>query len=284
MSVVLKINEMKDQLTNSEQKIANCILDNSHKVYNMSIHELANLCNTSSSSIVRFCRKMGFDGFKEFKIELAKDVADSEKNKDIVYEDVSVDDSIQAVINKISSGNIKSIENTLELLDSYEVEKAINALDKANNIYLYGIGASGLVAMDFQYKLMRINRNAFMYLDSHTQLSTSVNIQKDDVAVGISHSGKTLEIFKAMDMANMKGATTISITKYGDNPVSNVSDIKLYVGGIEQNLRVGAIASRIAQLTVVDILFVGLARKNFEVVSDHLKGTKEIVEEFKIEK
>ncbi|WP_416198241.1 MAG: Transcriptional regulator, RpiR family [Sporanaerobacter sp.] len=284
MSVVLKINEMKDQLTNSEQKIANCILDNSHKVYNMSIHELANSCNTSSSSIVRFCRKMGFDGFKEFKIELAKDVADSEKNKDIVYEDVSVDDSIQAVINKISSGNIKSIENTLELLDSYEVEKAINALDKANNIYLYGIGASGLVAMDFQYKLMRINRNAFMYLDSHTQLSTSVNIQKDDVAVGISHSGKTLEIFKAMDMANMKGATTISITKYGDNPVSNVSDIKLYVGGIEQNLRVGAIASRIAQLTVVDILFVGLARKNFEVVSDHLKGTKEIVEEFKIEK
>lgn len=284
MSVVLKINEMKDQLTNSEQKIANCILDNSHKVYNMSIHELANLCNTSSSSIVRFCRKMGFDGFKEFKIELAKDVADSEKNKDIVYEDVSVDDSIQAVINKISSGNIKSIENTLELLDSYEVEKAINALDKANNIYLYGIGASGLVAMDFQYKLMRINRNAFMYLDSHTQLSTSVNIQKDDVAVGISHSGKTLEIFKAMDMANMKGATTISITKYGDNPVSNVSDIKLYVGGIEQNLRVGAIASRIAQLTVVDILFVGLARKNFKVVSDHLKGTKEIVEEFKIEK
>jgi DNA-binding MurR/RpiR family transcriptional regulator len=284
MSVVLKINEMKDQLTNSEQKIANCILDNSHEVYNMSIHELANSCNTSSSSIVRFCRKMGFDGFKEFKIELAKDVADSEKNKDIVYEDVSVDDSIQAVINKISSGNIKSIENTLELLDSYEVEKAINALDKANNIYLYGIGASGLVAMDFQYKLMRINRNAFMYLDSHTQLSTSVNIQKDDVAVGISHSGKTLEIFKAMDMANMKGATTISITKYGDNPVSNVSDIKLYVGGIEQNLRVGAIASRIAQLTVVDILFVGLARKNFKVVSDHLKGTKEIVEEFKIEK
>lgn len=284
MGVVLKINEIKDQLTNSEQKIASCILDNSHKVYNMSIHELADWCSTSSSSIVRFCRKMGFDGFKEFKIELAKDVADSEKSKDIVYEDVSVDDSIQAVINKISSGNIKSIENTLELLDSYEVEKAINALDKANNVYLYGIGASGLVAMDFQYKLMRINRNAFMYLDSHTQLSTSVNIQKDDVAVAISHSGKTLEVFKAIDMANMKGATTISITKYGDNPVSNVSDIKLYVGGIEQNLRVGAIASRIAQLTVVDILFVGLARKNFKVVSDYLKGTKEIVEDFKIEK
>lgn len=284
MSLLLKMNQVKDQLTNSEQKIVSCVLDDEEEVYNLSIQDLAKKCNTSPSSIVRFCKKMGFEGFQDFKIELAKGISDSKKTQNIVYEDVRVDDTIEDIVGKISAGNIKSIENTVDLLDYDEVEKAVEVLNNANNIFLYGVGASGLVALDFQYKLMRISRNAFMYLDSHTQLSTAVNIQKDDVAVGISHSGRTLEVFKAMEMANKKGAKTISITRYGDNPLSNISDIKLCTGGIEGNLRVGAIASRIAQLTVIDILFVGLAKKDFRVVSEYLKGTRMIVDDFKIKK
>ncbi|MCR2045208.1 MurR/RpiR family transcriptional regulator [Anaerosalibacter massiliensis] len=284
MSLFLKMNEVRDQLTNSEQKIVGCILDNNEEVYNLSIQELAKKCNTSPSSVVRFCQKMGFEGFQDFKIELAKEKSDLNKNHSIVYEDVRVDDTIDDIVGKISAGNIKSIENTVELLDRSEVEKAVRVLNNANNILLYGVGASGLVAMDFQYKLMRINRNAFCYLDSHTQLSTAVNIQENDVAVGISHSGKTLEVFKAIEMANKKGAKTISITRYGDNPLSSISNIKLWSGGKEKNLRVGAIASRIAQLTVVDILFVGLAQKDFNTVSEYLKGTRMMVDDFKIKK
>lgn len=284
MSLFLKMNEVKDQLTNSEQKIVSCVLDNNEEVCKSSIQEFAKRCNTSPSSIVRFCKKIGFEGFQEFKIELAKGIPTLKKSQNIVYEDVRVDDTIRNIVEKISAGNIKSIENTIDLLDYDEVEKAVEALSNANNIFLYGVGASGIVAMDFQYKLMRINRNAFMYLDSHTQLSSSVNIQENDIAVGISHSGETLEIFKAIEMANKKGATTISISKYGNNSLSNISNISLCTGGIEKNLRVGAIASRIAQLTVVDILFVGLAQKDFDLVSEYLKGTRMIVDDFKIKK
>lgn len=284
MSLFLKMNEVKDQLTNSEQKIVSCVLDNNEEICKSSIQEFAKRCNTSPSSIVRFCKKIGFEGFQEFKIELAKGIPTLKKSQNIVYEDVRVDDTIRNIVEKISAGNIKSIENTIDLLDYDEVEKAVEALSNANNIFLYGVGASGIVAMDFQYKLMRINRNAFMYLDSHTQLSSSVNIQENDIAVGISHSGETLEIFKAIEMANKKGATTISISKYGNNSLSNISNISLCTGGIEKNLRVGAIASRIAQLTVVDILFVGLAQKDFDLVSEYLKGTRMIVDDFKIKK
>lgn len=282
MSLFIKINEVKDQLTKSEGKIANYVLSNPEKVYNLSTYDLAKFSGTSPSSVVRFCQRIGFNGFQEFKIELIKNTADLENNKKIVYEDVTVDDTIEEVMNKITLENITSIEKTQKLLDSREMERAIKALERAENIYIFGVGASGIVAMDFQYKLMRINRNAIFYLDSHTQMASAVHISKDDIAIGISYSGETLEVLKSMAKAKEEGATTISITKYGENPVSNVSDIKLFVGNIEKNLRLGAISSRIAQLTVVDMLFVGIARKDFNLVSEHLRKTRMIVDDFKV--
>ena len=282
MDIFLKLHEMEEQLTKSEQKIAQCILDNSEEIYNYSIKEFAKECNTSPASIVRFCHKLGYDGFQEFKINLIKNVTNSQYKENNIYEDVSVEDDIEDIINKITMINIKSIENTKTLLDRKQLEKAINSLDEAKNIYLFGVGASGLVAMDFQHKLMRINKKAFMYLDSHSQLASAVNIEKGDVAVGISHSGKTLEVLKAIMAANEKGARTISITKYGNNPVSSAADIKLWVGDIEKNLRIGAIASRIAQLTLIDILLIGLSKKNFEVVSKIRMDSSLIVKDLKV--
>lgn len=282
MSLFVKINEVKEQLTNSEKKIANYVLANPEKVYNLSTYDLAKFSKTSPSSVVRFCQRMGFNGFQEFKIELVKNTTKLENNEKIVYEDVTVDDSIKEVIDKIALENITSIKKTKKLLDSKEMEKAIKALEKAENIYIFGVGASGIVAMDLQYKLMRINRNAIFYLDSHTQISSSVHISKDDVAIGISYSGETLEVLKSVKKAKEEGATTISITKYGDNPIGNLADIKLYVGNIEKNLRLGAISSRIAQLTVIDMLFVAIARKDFNLVSEHLKKTRMIVDDFKV--
>lgn len=282
MEIFLRIEGMKASLTDAEKKIAKYILDNSSEVYNYSIKEMANLADTSTSSIVRFCQKLGYEKFQDFKISLAMEHGYSGSNEKIIYEDVSLEDSMEEIINKISMINIKSIENIKSLIDKKELERAVNILDKAEFIYLFGIGASGLVALDFQYKLIRIGKKAIMFLDSHSQLACSVNIGKNDVAIAISHSGNTLEVFKSLEMAKKKRATTISITKYGDNPISKLSDIKLYVGDMEGTLRVGAIASRIAQLTVVDILLMGLTKINYNNVSKRLLDSSEIVKDFKV--
>lgn len=282
MEIFLRIEGMKDSLTDAEIKISKYILENSTEVYNYSIKEMASLAETSTSSIVRFCQKLGYEKFQDFKISLAMEHSNYENKENIIYEDVSLEDGIDEIINKISMINIKSIENIKSLIDKKELEKAIKALDKAVFIYLFGVGASGLVAMDFQYKLIRIDKKAIMFLDSHSQLASSVNIGKNDVAVAISHSGKTLEVFKSIEKAKSRGATTISITKYGDNPISKVSDIKLFVGDMERTLRVGAIASRIAQLTVVDILLMALAKKNYNRVSKSLLDSSQIVKDFKV--
>lgn len=282
MEIFLRIEGMKDSLTDSEKKIAKYIIENVTEVYNYSIKELADLVDTSTSSIVRFCQKLGYEKFQDFKISMAIEQGNIDDKENIIYEDVTLDDDMDEIINKISMLNIKSIENIKFLIDKKELEKAVKVLDKSKCIYLFGVGASGLVAMDFQYKLIRIGKKAIMFLDTHSQLASASSIGKDDVAIGISHGGKTLEVFKAIKEAKNNGATTISITKYADNPISKESDIKLCVGDMERTLRIGAIASRIAQLTVVDILLMALVKNNHDTISKRLLDSSEIVQDFKI--
>jgi DNA-binding MurR/RpiR family transcriptional regulator len=281
MNCSLLIRQNMDNMTESEKKIAEYVLNNSSEIYMFSAAELASLTGTSGASVIRFVKKIGFDGLQEFKIALAKnDVEDRES--EVNYDYIDTKDTVKEVITKTGRANIKTIEDTLELLDENQVEEAIEAIRNAKNIYLFGVGASALIAMDFQSKLLRINRNAHMHLDSHMQLSMAALIQQEDVAIGISYTGKTKEVYTAMLKAKEKGARCISLTKYGSNPVAAVSDIRLQVSSVEKDLRVGAISSRIAQLTLVDILFVGVAKNDFSRVDKYIKETRHMVEGLKL--
>ncbi|MBS4535266.1 MurR/RpiR family transcriptional regulator [Clostridium sp. D2Q-14] len=284
MNVILRIKEGKQDLTQSEMKLSKYILENLNDISELSVQSLAEKSDTSPATIIRFCKKIGCNGFQDFKINLVKDVSQKNNISTRVYEDITTKDTIKEVMEKLSYENIKIIEDTIKLLDENEIEKTIDCIEKSDKIFLYGVGASGLVAKDFQYKLARIKKTANFYLDSHTQLALSANMGKDDVAIGISYSGRTLETYKAIEKAKERGATTISITKYGKNPLSDIADIKIYVAAGEQNIRVGAITSRIAQLTAIDVIFVGIAKKDFEKTSEYIKNTRKIVEDFKINK
>ncbi|QUH18825.1 MurR/RpiR family transcriptional regulator [Alkaliphilus sp. B6464] len=275
--------EVFNELTPSEKKIANYIFNNSENVSKLSTGELAEVSKTSAASITRFARKLGFDGFQELKIDIAKSVAiNGNTGDDSVYEAVRIHDNTREIIQKIALGNIKAIEETVSVIDEEAISKSITAINMAKKINIYGVGASGLVGLDLQYKLMRINKQANMFLDSHTQLASAIHIKKGDVAIGISHSGRTLEVYKALEAAKKQGAITISITKYGKHPISDLADINIYTASVEKHLRTGAIASRIAQLTVVDILFIGVAKDNFGEITRYLQHTREIVDDLKL--
>lgn len=282
MSCILKIREVYQELTPTEQKIADYIIEQGAEVSALSAAELAELVKTSPPSVIRFARKLGYAGFQDMKLGLAKDAVLQDKQQDKLYEAVGLHDSTKEIIYKIGKENINAIEETTTLLDEEAISKAIHSMSKANSINIFGVGASGLVGLDLQYKLMRINKKASMYMDSHTQMASAIHLGKGDVAIGISHSGRTLEVYKSLETAKARGATTISITKYGKNPLSDLSDINLFTASVEKNLRTGAIASRIAQLTIVDILFIGIARENFNDISKYIQTTREIVEDFKL--
>lgn len=284
MKVILKIKEMFNDFTTTEEKIANYILQNKESVTKLSVKELAQAADSSAASVVRFCKKLNYQGYQDFKISLIKDIQDFEnQNKTKIYEDIAVDDEIEEIMEKLAHDNINVIENTINLLSVEQLKKAVAAVEKADNIYIFGIGASGLVAKDLEYKLMRIKKTVIYYSDTHAQLSSAANMESTDLAIAISYSGQSLEVYEALKTAKKRGAETIAISKYGNNPLNELANIKLQVAGSEKNLRLGAITSRIAQLTAVDILFVAFAKKDFSKISDYLKNTRESVEHFKID-
>lgn len=281
MSCSLIIKQKLEEFTSSEKKIAEYVLENPREIYKLSAAELANLTGTSSAGAVRFARKLGFSGFQEFKLELAKEDPSS-KSLSNSFEYIDTEDSVGNLIMKIGNKNIKTIEETLQLLDVNQMEDAIESICRAKSIYLFGVGVSALIAMDLQHKLVRINKVVHMHLDTHLQLTTAAHITSEDLAIGISYSGKTKEVYRALTAAKERGAKCISITKYGTSPISEIADINLSVPNIEKDLRVGAISSRIAQLTIIDILFIGVAKKNFDKVENFLKTTNKMVEEQKL--
>ncbi|NLZ52707.1 MAG: MurR/RpiR family transcriptional regulator [Thermoanaerobacteraceae bacterium] len=269
-----KIHAVINNLKPSEKKIADFILKNPQEISELSISELAQKCRTSEASVVRFCRTLGYKGYQDLKIKISSDVVFKTRKIQGV---VNIDDDAKTIIAKISKNNMQAIESTMDIINLREVERAAEAILRAAKVDFYGVGASAFVAQDAMHKFMRINKACTAYLDSHMQLASAANLTKDDVAVGISYSGQTADTVDALRLAKNAGATTICITRFGNSPITEVSDIKLFVIANEAVFRSGAMASRIAQLNVIDILFSIIACRKYDDIVKYLERTSEAV-------
>lgn len=278
MSCIFKIKEGFNSFTNTEKKLAKYILNNSKKVVTLSAQDLAKNADISPAAVVRFSKSLGYKGFTALKVDLARDRGENENEIDIT---IAPDESTETIVKKIGKSNTNTIKETLNLINLDNINNAIDALCKAKKIYLFGIGVSGLVAVDFQYKLLRINKQVIYQSDPHIQLVSAVHIGPEDVAVGISYSGESKEVNLGIKKAKENGAKTIVITKYNKNSLSKIGDIVLYLPNEEKELRLGAISSKIASLTLTDILFLGVAREDFYKIEEYLIDTREIIQQLK---
>lgn len=279
MSCLYIIKQNLNNFTDGERKIADYILENKDDVINFSAQELADRVDGSAAGVVRFSKKLGFKGFTNLKVELAKD--NEEFNNDF-NEIIKEDDDIKVMVKKAITANITTLEKTSSLINFDSLSEAIEILKNSKKKYIYGIGASGLVALDFQYKLLRIKKEAIYNLDSHIQLATASIIDKEDVAIGISYSGETREVTLAIDEAKRIGAKTIAITKLGrNNKLSKSADISLYIPNEEKEMRLGAISSRISALTLIDLLYLGIVKSDISSTREHLKETRILIKNLK---
>ena len=280
MNCILKINNIYNELTDVDKKIADYINENKYLISKLSVSELAENSNVSSASIVRFSRKLGYSGFGELKIEIAKDLTAKSKDYSYIEEDRGV--GVSSIVSKITNKTIESIIHTTKLNELDMIEESIKELINAKTVYVFGVGGSALVALDLQQKLLRINKPTITSLDSHTQQMISLNLGEDDVAIGISYSGRSKEIIKSIENAKSKGAKCIGITKYGENYLNKICDINLYVPNIENNLREGAISSRIAMLTLIDIIYISMIQKDLNGAQSRLEASRMTVDYLKI--
>lgn len=266
-------------LPESQEKVAKYIIDNSDKVINYSAAELGEKSKTSSAAVMRLCKSLGVHGLQELKLRIFGDL---KTDKNVEYRDIQPNESIESVLHKMTENSLKSIKETSEIINIKEIENAVNAIIKAKKLVFFGEGASGIIAEDAQQKFIRIDKNAAAYTDIQVTAMALANIKKGDVFFGVSYSGETPEVSKLMSIAKERGAVTISLTKYGINSLSDISDIKLYSSSTgEGELRSAATSSRIAQLHVIDVVFMCVATKQYDKTIKYLDQTRLIADSLK---
>jgi len=274
VGILITIRSLLPNLAPVEQRVAQAVLDDPGGVAWRSISELAQSCGTSATSVVRFCRAIGLKGYPELRLALAGAVAHDDAAAMVAASsDIEPGDDPVAITKKIAHADAAAVTDTANRLDTAVLATVADALASANRIDIYGVGASGFVAMDLQMKLQRINRPAFAFSDPHSAATSAALRGEGDVAVGLSHTGTTVDTTDALAEARSHGATTVAITNFPWSPITEVADHVLLTAARETAFRSGAMTSRIAQLTVVDCLFVTLAQLDYPGTMQALERT-----------
>lgn len=256
-----RIRSAYSQFSEKERQVADYILEHSNKIIHSTINQVADDLNVADATVFRFCKRIGFKGFQAMKIALAAEIVNPIQD---IHETISESDSSKEIAEKVLRSNIRTLEDTFHILNNQTIEQAVQALLDAQHIEFYGNGGSGIIAMDAQHKFIRTGLRTTAYSDAHLQIMSSSQLSSADVAVLISHSGTNKDMLRVADIARQTGATTIAITNLATSPLSKKVDIPLYTVSQETDFRSEALASRIAQLSLVDALYVNImiARKD----------------------
>ncbi|MER1957663.1 MAG: MurR/RpiR family transcriptional regulator [Solibacillus sp.] len=262
----------------AEKNVALYILQHLEDVIRMPIAVLAERAKTSEATIIRMCRALNFSGFKDLKLSIAT-ASTITVQKSYNFE-LKKDSTILQMVQTIETHNIEAIQRTLMINDERELEKIMHQMNNAKKIIFIGIGASAIVAQDFEHKLKRINKNCETIFDSHGQLIAATHLTSEDVLFAISYSGETKEIINALSVAKQNKAMIITMTQNKRNTVQSLGHYALYIVSYEADIRSSATSSRIAQLTLIDILYTGIATLDYDKSVVALNRTLEVINSF----
>lgn len=271
--IEIKTRSIYDQLSPAEQKVAWYFLQNLGSVFDDPIAVLAEKSGVSQVMWVRFCKALGFSGLKDMKKNLFFQLSQQRTEAaapSMDFLDTRTYSSVEDIINGVEAGSLEAVRSTAQILVPAVLEEVAAKVSKADTVRLFGVGASGLVANDLYYKLLRIDMNAVFCTDLHVQLTYITAAKPGDVAIFFSNSGNTTEILELARAARERGACVVAVTKYGQNQLSELADFVLPTSSPELQFRSGATSSRLAALFVVDVLFTTLCNKNYETVAKPL--------------
>ncbi|MFA7109362.1 MAG: MurR/RpiR family transcriptional regulator [Sphaerochaetaceae bacterium] len=255
---IIKLREIEPFLGEQEKAVVELIKRNPKDFLNLSIAEIAKESKTSQSTVVRFCRHLGYSGLKEFKISLSSEGRAIPK---IINNEILYGDSIELIVNKVFSGCMASLKSSFSCLDLDSIDKACEEMKNAKNIDIYGQGGSASVAKYFSHQLMKVGVRNNFYSDSLSSRLSYSQFTENEVVVIISTRGENKDLLKVAEKAKSLGVKIILITDFPKSSIGLVADIVLKnSGGVffeeDQNT-----FSRTSQLATVDILYMGLTMK-----------------------
>jgi RpiR family transcriptional regulator, carbohydrate utilization regulator len=269
-----RIRSYYSQFSEKEKKIADFIISYPEKIIHSTISQVADDLDIADATVFRFCKNIGYKGYQAMKISLASELVNPILD---IHETILEGDSEREIAQKVFRSNIRTLEESLVVLEEKKFKLAVDAILGARRIEFYGNGGSGFVALDAHHKFLRTGLNTAAYNDSHMQITSVSQLNEQDVIVLISHSGTNKELLDVLELANKNHVTTIGITHLAKSPLSKKVDIPLYTVSEETEYRSEALASRIAQLTIVDALYVNVMIKRKDEVAVSMKKIREAI-------
>ncbi|MEW9053263.1 MAG: MurR/RpiR family transcriptional regulator [Neobacillus sp.] len=269
-----RIRSVYSKLSEKEKTVADYILNQPNKIIHSTISQVADDLNIADATVFRFCKRIGFKGYQAMKIALASEIVSPMVD---IHETISSEDDEKTIAEKVFKSNIRTLEDTLQIIEGRNFKEAVEVLSSARKIDFYGSGGSGAVALDAHHKFLKSGILTNCYTDSHLQLMSASQLTSEDAVVFISHSGTSKDILEALDVAKNNGVRTIGITNFSKTPLSKTVDIPLYTISQETEYRSEALASRLAQLSIIDALYVNVSVKLRDQVKNSVQKMRNAI-------
>lgn len=259
--------EFELDFSSSEKEIAKYILNHGDDVLSLSVKELAKKTYTSPATIVRLCKKIGLEGYNDFKIKYSAELQyDLHHNDRIdVNFPFSKDDSHTLISHKIASLSQEVISETIKLINFDQLDKIVDLIYQYHDIDIYGSGNSLLAAMSFQHKMMRIQRSINIKILHGEQVFQSYNANENRLSIIISYSGETYELIQVAQTVKEKKSPLIVLTSIGDNHLSHYADYILNFGSREKVFtKIAPFASQASMEYLMNVIFSCVFQKDYE--------------------
>ncbi|MFW8591063.1 MurR/RpiR family transcriptional regulator [Glaciecola sp. 2405UD65-10] len=280
MAVFSKIKALLPSLSSSEEKLANYILSSPTALRDLSSQKLASTVGVSQSSVVKFAQKLEYKGYPALKLAILDDMSNVQTDHQTLHGSIAIDDDYDTMSSKLLQSKIAVLSQTKNLNDRHAISAAVSLLSQANRVLITGLGGSALVGKDFAFKLQKLGIVAISEVDGHAQLAIASTLNERDVVFALSESGLTRETVNVVNEANANKVPVITVTKFGDTPVSINAKVRLYSVAEEAATRISSILARTAQELVIDILFIALMQSSSSSRA-LLEKSRDVVSQFR---
>ncbi|WP_435952542.1 MurR/RpiR family transcriptional regulator [Dryocola sp. BD626] len=278
MNCLLRIRQRYPTLAQSDRRLADFLLANPDNARHLSSQQLALEAGVSQSSVVKFSQKLGFKGFPALKLAISEALASGQDPQSIpVHNQILGDDPLRLVGEKLIKDNLAAMHASLDINSEEKLLASVAMLRNARRMLIVGIGASGLVAKNFAWKLMKIGVNAVAEQDMHALLATAQALGPEDILLAISYSGERREINLAADETLRTGAKILAITGFTPNALQQRATLCLYTIAEDQATRSAAISSTSAQMMLTDLLFMALVQQDLENAPERIRHSEALV-------
>ena len=270
----LNIKAVYENMKTAEKKAVNYIMSHPELIADLTIEECAKKAGCSEATIVRLSKRLGYRGFPQLK----KDFAENKPvNYHLEYEEIKKDDDPFIVLEKVFESSVSAIKDTSKIINRLEFENALKALINAKKIMFCGVGDTALVAMEAYQRFTRIGMYCLVHTDPDIQLVQTLQLEKGDVMIAISYSGRSKTVVETAKNAKAAGAVIITLTNYPVSPLTKKSDIILQTAAFSRYSTGEIISKRITELLIIESLYINFILKKGPAVINILKKSNKII-------